>query len=616
MAGERQQERRESRVRLRAVDGGSRKDPARDARGSLGALEVAAQPEEIVCDPGRQLRSAARQLDRRARRPQQADRPGPPLAGDPGVLAASAALHGHDQRVALERHAREPPRHHLPGAAAGRGREGAQHEMAWLDEIAIPDRRRRERHLLLRHEGVWLRANLRDQRFGLGGGEPCSEGGLHLEPREGGLDHQLREVILDVGERVLVPAPPGGDRGQGEILGEQRAAQAREEGEQGRRLDQTASERVGHREVSGAHRLHQPGDTERRVAAQRERIAERVVHPAQQHVHRLESPQRLEVERAVADREVSPLHEGQAEIAGQIGVLEIRLVVGPGGEQPDAGIVAVARGERAQRVAQALEEAREPLHPALAEGLGQRARDHQPVLECVSGARGCLGPVGEHPPLSVRRAREVGGVELEPAASLEPRPVTRPQVARVREDQPRRQQPLAQQPLRPIEIGEDRVEQPRPLGERRAHRLPLGFGRDQRDGIQLPGPIHSARVAVDVVGDAVLVDQPARGFPTARHLGASHRVERAHEGIPVGARAAGVSQHLVVQPGEGLVVEPQRIGPGHRRAAQVRRRSRVKGYSGSGFGVATTILPGVCPRVSNRETRRDSASLAFTGKLS
>ena len=47
-------------------------DAAQQARRALGALDVAAEPEEVVGDAARQLGAAARQLDRRAGRAQQA----------------------------------------------------------------------------------------------------------------------------------------------------------------------------------------------------------------------------------------------------------------------------------------------------------------------------------------------------------------------------------------------------------------------------------------------------------------------------------------------------------------------------------------------------------------
>ncbi len=88
------------------------------------------------------------------------------------------------------------------------------------------------------------------------------------------------------------------------------------------------------------------------------------------------------------------------------------------------------------------------------------------ILERVAGARRRLRAIADHPPAAVRRAREVGGVEVQEAALRRLDAVARPQEARVREHQLRRQQPVAQQVLRTVEVGEDEVQELRALRER------------------------------------------------------------------------------------------------------------------------------------------------------
>ena len=114
--------------------------------------------------------------------------------------------------------------------------------------------------------------------------------------------------------------------------------------------------------------------------------------------------------RLVAHGEVAALDEREAEIAREIGVLEVGLVVGARREQHDARRVGRPRRQRVEHLAQAAEERRQPLHAAVAEGLRQAARQRDPVLERVAGAGRRLGAIGEHPPRAVGRAREVGGV--------------------------------------------------------------------------------------------------------------------------------------------------------------------------------------------------------------
>ena len=63
------------------------------------------------------------------------------------------------------------------------------------------------------------------------------------------------------------------------------------------------------------------------VTAQFERIAEVVVEAAQDGMHAAQSAERLEEHRVAAHREVVAFDQRHAELAREIGVLEIGLVV-------------------------------------------------------------------------------------------------------------------------------------------------------------------------------------------------------------------------------------------------------------------------------------------------
>ena len=60
----------------------------------------------------------------------------------------------------------------------------------------------------------------------------------------------------------------------------------------------------------------------------------------------------------------------------------------------------------------------------------------------------------------------------------------------------------------------------------------------QRDQIHRPGPRVAVRIAVDVVGDAVGLDQPLADFPAPRELRVAHAPERRQRGAPSGGAAA------------------------------------------------------------------------------
>ena len=152
----------------------------------------------------------------------------------------------------------------------------------------------------------------------------------------------------------------------------------------------------------------------------------------------------------------------------------------------------------------------------------------------------------------------------------------------------------------------------------------LHGGEHHRNRVESPRSGHGAAVDGHVVGDPV-VDQQLAGLPDpVGELGRFQVAERSSHLGPVLAHPVGAHQ-LVVGPGPRSVpVDEVRGGVGgHGGEAGPgtgRRRSRVRGYPSPrdrwASRGATAIGPGVCPDAVNRDPRRDSASLAFTGKVS
>ena len=206
------------------------------------------------------------------------------------------------------------------------------------------------------------------------------------------------------------------------------------------RFDQTRAERVGDRDVAGANRLDQARHAQHRVLAQFERIAEVVVLAAHDQVHRQQAAERLEVDAIVADRQVAAFDQRVAEVARQEGVLEVGLVVRAGRQQHDAGILAMRRHQAAQRLAVGLEEGREPTNLRGAKDVRQYARADDPVFERIAGARRRAGAIGDHPPLPVRRARQIRRINMQVDAARDRNAVTGPNESRMAENQLGRQQ--------------------------------------------------------------------------------------------------------------------------------------------------------------------------------
>ena len=93
--------------------------------------------------------------------------------------------------------------------------------------------------------------------------------------------------------------------------------------------------------------------------------------------------------------------------------------------------------------------------------------------------------------------------------------VARPPESRVPKYQSRGNQAPVKQLLRTVKIGQNQVQQPGPLNQTFLELAPFRRRDDQRDGIQIPRPIHPQGIAVDVVGDSVLTNAVLGRFPPA-----------------------------------------------------------------------------------------------------
>ncbi len=89
--------------------------------------------------------------------------------------------------------------------------------------------------------------------------------------------------------------------------------------------------------------LHQAGDAQQGLATQLQRVAEAVVDAAQDDVDLLQPVDGFEVHVTVADGQVGTFDECDVEVLGEVGMLEVGLVVRPGCEQDDARVGLLAQ---------------------------------------------------------------------------------------------------------------------------------------------------------------------------------------------------------------------------------------------------------------------------------
>ena len=192
---------------------------------------------------------------------------------------------------------------------------------------------------------------------------------------------------------------------------EQRLAEARHEGGEGAGFEDARADGVDHRDRALAQRLGHAGGADAAVVAQFQRIGEGGVHAAPEDADRLQAGDGAHHDLAVLDDEVFAFEQHEAEVAGDIGVLEIGLVVLAGRQDADAAVV--APGLAIEGVAEIAEEAGEAMHMHLGVDVGEGARGGDAVLEREAGARGGLGAVAEHPPAAIGAAAEFEGAEME-----------------------------------------------------------------------------------------------------------------------------------------------------------------------------------------------------------
>ena len=455
--------------------------------------------------------------------------------------------------------------------AVGHG-EGAHEQPPRLQRARLPQRRRRERLAVLRDVERGGRDEPRAQLGERRRVERAAEDRLGAPHGERRLDDHLAQLREHVREHARLAAPPGLDARQRELLAEQRAAHARQERHERRRLHDARAERVRDGDVALAHGLQQPGHAQRRVGAQLERVAEVVVEPAQDDVDAVQAAQRLQVDAALAHGEVGALDEHVPEVLREERLLEVRRVVRPRRQQHDARVVS-GRRERRERAPLLLKIRREPLDVTLAELVGQQARHDDAVLERVARARRRLRAIGQHTPRARALPHEVRRVYVKEAPARGLHAAARPQEARVREHELGRQVALVEQPLRPVDVGEDRVEEARPLREPRRQLCEVVRSDDDRHGAERPRTLHALGVAVGVEAHAVVVNEVTRLLPTSPELVGRERVEARRERPPRRADLVVFVGQLVERRGVGRV---GLHGPRRRRA--VRRRVRIFGY--------------------------------------
>ena len=320
----------------------------------LGALDIAADPEQIVGGAARQQAGGALHLHAFRRRQQRRlRRPGRPLSTQASAVAAPRC------RLTARASALSAMRTKPPGMTCQRvadfGEEQPQRERPRLQAAVAPDRHGRQRHRLLRDviDAAVARSPATSSRrcaassSATGTSLPSWQVGHDIG--EGRRDDHAVELLDHRVAHIGAAEPPGRDVGHGQLLAEHGRRQRRQEGQHGARLDQAGAERIGDGDLPSRTACTRPATPRREAALSSSGSAKSASTPAQQHFGAAQARDGADEDAVVAHDQVFALDQQQAEIARQIGVLEIGLVHRPRRQQADARVVVAVERDRARR---------------------------------------------------------------------------------------------------------------------------------------------------------------------------------------------------------------------------------------------------------------------------
>ncbi len=200
-------------------------------------------------------------------------------------------------------------------------------------------------------------------------------------------EDELVEPIEDVAALVGFPREVGldiGDDGSfpGVVLDE-----LGDEGIHTLVVRRSVAEGVGHRHVAGVGGRHQAGNAEQGIRPKHDRVEKLVTDAPIDHVHPLQPSGGAHVDHVVVDDEVPALHQFDAHLAGEEGMLEVGRVGDPRGEHHDGRVSGARRGNRPQGAQQHRAVVIDRTHQVLRERHRQHPRHRHPILEDVGDSR-------------------------------------------------------------------------------------------------------------------------------------------------------------------------------------------------------------------------------------
>ena len=516
----------------------ARDQGAAQTGGFLQPFQITAQPIEIIRDPAGQIARGA--ADRHGARVQHGHETGGGgfVRHDPDILGNGIVRQTAGDGVFLGQSAGQTARQGPPGGAV-MGQEHPQRDRPRVHALWSDTGRHRGQG---RHQRRVLRRMRRDPP-----GQRGALAGWHVRREKrhrgaiGGMADDPSVQIAQHGAQIgALAQPEGGLAGGDQILAQKLAGEAGEESGQSGRLGQSGAGMVHHMHRAGAHRVQQAGRAG--AARQFQRVHPRAFQPAHQHTDPFQPPQGLQEHEAAADRQIARLDQADREFAGEQDMLEPERVGVPRGQQRDPALA--ARRQRPQCLPAAFQEGAQRFDELIAKDFRDDAREVAAVLQHIPQTARLVGAVRQHAPYPVGAAHQVGGVDVQVfhRRPVGARDAAGPQERRIAIDEFGRNRARAQQCPRPMDVGQNRLDQPRPLRQPRLQPREFLGRQDQGDGVAAPV---DRLLAGQHGGDAFLDEGAFQQLGAFGQRFVAQTEQGAEYPPPVGADMAGAINHLI-----------------------------------------------------------------------
>ena len=233
------------------------------------------------------------------------------------------------------------------------------------------------------------------------------------------LRHRLHHQVLEVGEHVGTIVGPGAQIGghifDNRLLPQVVADHLGHIGVDELVIGHTAARGVGDGHPAGRIGRHQAPHPQHRITAEHGRIEEVVVDAPVNHIHRFEAGGTAHPDPVALADQITPFHQLDAHLLGQVAVLEVGAVEHPRRQQHHLGLVGPG-GQLPQGLEQMGGIVVDRLDGATGEQAREHALHHAPVLEEIGHPRRAAQVVLQHPPGADAVADQIQAGDVTPLA--------------------------------------------------------------------------------------------------------------------------------------------------------------------------------------------------------